>query len=768
MEGITNEKIADISFDIRLLDKLMDIILIIDKEGGILYANKSAVKIYGYTYNELINMDFFNLIEKDNIDIKELLEKDISLNITHYRKNGSKFNAGIKPIYKIEESIVISIERTDYCLYDIFSNNTILSKSLDIFDDAIVVFSRDFSIFLWSKGAEKKFGYSLDEVFGKDVSILIPDDKIEEFENRFSIVKQGNNIQCYETKRKDKNDKILDVSISVSPLFDCSENFNGVFAVYKDITGVVELTDKLRKSEERLRNALEGGRFGVWDWNVETNEFYNSHLMNEILGYSNNEIGSAKEDMLNKIHPEDIPNLEDRINRHFNGEDFVVEFRMKCKNEVYKWLRSKGRASEWSEDGRPLRMVGTHEDVTDKKLIEEELKKRYKQLEKLKEEAESANKAKSQFLANMSHEIRTPMNGIFGMVQLLGATDLNQEQHKYVGFLNESLNNLSAVIDDILDISKIELGNITLNEQPFDLKKTISSIYNNLLVTGNSKGLEVSYYLDPVIDFQIVSDELKLKQILNNIINNAVKFTEKGYISFRTGILRQSEKSVQVEFRIKDTGIGIDDYFKDKLFQNFSQCDTSINKKYKGTGLGLSISKQLAELLNGNIIFKSKKGEGSTFIFTCEFKKYNTISKILPEHFNNNQSNINYAKENQQVTILCVEDNIINQEVIGSIIKRKGYNYLSAYNGKEALKLLENNNISLILMDIQMSELNGYETTEIIRKKLDKEGRVPIIAITAYAMREDEEKCLAAGMNDYISKPFHLDEFYNIIEKHLK
>lgn len=761
MEGIKGENIVDIPFDIKLLDKLMDIILIIGKNGNILYANKNAVEIYGYTYNELININFFNLIDKDYIDIKELLEEGISLNSTHYRRDGSKFNAGIKPIYSIEEFTVISIERPSYCLYDIF-NNTIFLRLLDIFDDAAVVFSKDFNIFIWSKSAEKKFGYNSDEVFGKNVNILIPDNEIEELENRFSVVMQGKNIECYETKRKDKNGKILDVYISVLPLLDCSGNFNGAFAVYKDIT------DKFKKSEELFKNALEGGKFAVWDWNIETDEYYNSYLINELLGYNDNEIGNTKEDIINKIHPEDLSYVEDRINRHFNGEDYVAEFRMKCKNEEYKWIRSKGRVSEWSEDGRPLRMVGTHEDITDKKLIEGELKEKYRRSEKLKEEAENANKIKSQFLANMSHEIRTPMNGVFGMVQLLETTDLNQEQHKYVGILNESLNNLSVIIDDILDRSKIELGNITLNEEPFDLKKTINDIYYNLLVTGNLKGLEISYYLDPNINFQVVSDELKIKQVLNNLMNNAVKFTEKGYVSFKIKILQNNEKTVQIEFRIKDTGIGIDDSYKDKLFRNFSQGDIQINKEYKGTGLGLSISKQIAQRLNGDIVFESKKGEGSTFIFTCEFKKYNAIDSKLPGDFNNNQKCINYDKENQQFTILGVEDNLINQEVLESIIKRKGYNYLAAYNGKEALKLLEDNNVNLILMDIQMSELNGYETAEIIRREIDKESGIPIIAITAYAMREDAEKCMAAGMNDYIAKPFNLKEFYNVIEKHLK
>ena len=770
MEKIVSNNANDFYWEYDFLEKLSDNILIIDFRGNILHGNNNAVEIYGYTFDELIDLNINNLVDKNVIEANDLFIYGSTFNAIHYKKDGTKFIGDVKTL-KFDESskrIVISILTEAYSLFKMLSYNRIVSKSIEIFDDAIVVFTEHLKIYLWSKSAEKKFGYTLDDIYGKNLKILIPNDIIVEFECEIDTLKQGINIEGYVTKRIDKNGKLIDVSISISPLYDCRGKFIGAIGIYKDISDKVMLEKKLLKSEERWRTALEGGKFGVYDWNIENNIIDNSDLVNKILGYIDNEMGNTYEKTISKIHPDDISIVEEKIKRHFSGEEYIVEFRMKCKNDEYKWIRSKGKVSEWSEDGKPLRMIGTHEDITDKKLIEEELKLKYKQLEVLKEEAESASNAKSQFLANMSHEIRTPMNGILGMVQLLQSTALNKEQSKYVSLVKDSLKNLSDIVNDILDISKIEAGKISLNEEVFDLKKTINNLYSNLLVTGNAKGLEISYYLDPNINFPILSDEIKLKQILNNLISNAVKFTDAGYVSFRTQILSENDNNAKIEFRVKDTGIGINEKCNDKLFQYFNQGDISKNKKYQGTGLGLAISKQIAELFNGNIRFESKVGEGSTFIFTCEFKKYISENNDL---YNTNEmiefENGNNININNNFTILCVEDNIINQEVLKNIITKKGYEYLPAYNGNECLKLLKENKVDLILMDIQLPELNGFEITEIIRKEYDVENKIPIIAITAYAMREDKEKCIKGGMNDYIAKPFELELLYKTIETYL-
>lgn len=770
MKNTASDNLNHLYFEYDFLEKLTDSILIIDFKGNILYGNNNAIEIYGYTYDELISLNINNLIEQNTKKVNNLFINGSIFNAIHYKKDGTKFIGDVKTLNFDESSnkIVISILTEAYSLFKILRNNRIISKSLEIFDDALVVFTEDMKIYLWSKSAEKKFGYTLDEIFGKNLKILIPKDKINEFEYKLDILKQGKNIGGYETKRLHKGGKLIDVSILMSPLYDCKGKFIGALGIYKDITEKIDLENKLHESEERLELALEGGKIGIWDWDIKTNTIITSNLFSELIGYDSNKKTYANNEFKDILHVDDIDLIKEKTNSHFIGDKFDVEFRMKCMDNKYKWIRSRGKVIGWSEAGIPLRMVGTHEDINDRKLIEEELKEKYEQLVKLKEEAESANKAKSLFLANMSHEIRTPMNGIFGMVQLLQETALNQEQSKYVSLIKDSLKNLSDIVNDILDITKIESGKICLNEEAFDLKKTINNLYSNLLVAGNAKGLEISYYLDPNINFTIFSDEMKLKQILNNLICNAVKFTDEGYVSFRTRILSENDNNVKIEFRVKDTGIGINEKCNYKLFQHFSQGDISNNKKYQGTGLGLAISKQIAKLFNGDIRFESKVGQGSTFIFTCEFNKYISENNDL-----NNANDViefkndNNLNKNNNFTILCVEDNIINQEVLKNIITKKGYEYLPAYNGKECLKLLKENKIDLILMDIQLPELNGFQITEIIRKEYDLENKIPIIAITAYAMREDKEKCLNGGMNDYIAKPFDLELLYKTIETYL-
>lgn len=752
----------------EFLDKLSDNIILINNNGKILYANTSAIELYGYENDEIMNINIFDLMKKENIDNNDLFKDKVPFSAVHYRKDGLKFIGDVKILnFDISKDVMmISVSNDEYCIFDRLISNKIISKYFNVIDEALVVFTKDLNVYLWSKCAEKKFGYTADEIYGKSIITLLPQDRLDEFEYKIELLQQGGSIEGYETVRVDKNGNPLNVAVTISPMYDCKGEFMGALGIYKDITEKLELENKLFDTEERLRFVIEGSRLGIWDFNTTTNMIYTSNLFNELLGYTDESIVYPFDEIIDMVHKDDVDFVVDKLNRHLDGQNFDIEFRMKCKDGSFKWFRSKAKTCKSSIRGKPLRVIGSLEDITEKKKMTEELNEKYNQLKKLKEEAEYANKAKSQFIANVSHEIRTPLNGVFGMLQLLETLNLNKEQNKYTNLMKDSLNHLSEIINDILDISKIESGKLTLKAEPFDLKKLINNIYSNLLMTGNSKGLEISYYLDPNINFLVLGDELKLRQILDNLISNAVKFTDEGFISFRTKILSKQDNKIKVEFRVKDTGIGIGENCKNKLFQYFSQDDSSDSKKYQGTGLGLAISKQIAELFNGELTYDSKAGQGSTFTLICEFEK--VISKNHSEQSNTDTLAFNNVNnQSDKYTILCIEDNIINQEVLKNIITKKGYNYLPAYNGNEAFDILEVFNIDLILMDIQLPEINGFQITKIIRDKYDRENNIPIIAITAYAMREDKEKCLSAGMNDYLAKPYELEALYNIIEANL-
>lgn len=770
-EMTINEKIN--TYGKAFIENSQDIILVVDKMGRILFANQRAVEVYGYTYNELLKLSVFDLRNQDikkfsEKQLNEALKKGIQFKTYHYRKDGSRFLADVRSVHTNVESkdTVISIVRDITDIEKMSKDATMFSTSLDIFEDPFIVFTKENNVSHWSSGAEKKFGYKKEEIIGKNICKIIPEDRIDEFHKLISLIKEGKSFKNYETIRLDKDGREINVSLSVSPIRDADGIFTGTLAIYKDITDKKELTKKVHQYEERWRYALEGGQFGIWEWDIVNNKVFYANLFKVILGYDENEFGDSFEEWESRIHPEDLPLAMDKINRHFKGEEYVVEYRMRCKDNNYKWLRSRGKVTDWSEDGKPVKMIGTNEDISDRKIIEQELREKYKQLEALKQVADDANKAKSLFLANMSHEIRTPLNGILATIQLLQSTIVDAEQNKYIKMIKESGNILLAIINDLLDISKIEAGTYRLREESFDLKEVISGIHNNLSVASNLKGLEVRYYLDPAIDVQVVGDKLRLQQILNNLINNAVKFTDDGYVSLRVKKISSGSHGEKVEFRIEDSGIGIEDSFKKTIFQNFYQGDLSLSKKYMGTGLGLSISKQLAQLMNGDIWFESAVGQGSTFYFTCEFKKQTNFTEENQET-GTMADRINTSAQFNNKVILCVEDNIINQQVMEEIIIKKGYKYIAAYNGLEALNIINNNSVDLILMDIQLPELNGFEVTKTIRERETKEKHLPIIAMTAYAMIEDKDKCINAGMDEYITKPFDIEELYGVIERHL-
>ncbi|MHB8130841.1 MAG: PAS domain S-box protein [Mobilitalea sp.] len=755
------------------IENFMDIILIINNEGMILYGNKRAVETYGYSYEELVCLSIFDIRKHDNLakhQLKDALNKGIEFRAYHYKKDGTSFPVEVKSVYNYEYSnnVAVSIIRDITDIVKLSKDALMFNETMEIFDDAIVELTKDCEISLWSKGAEEKFGYQKDEVIGKSINILVPKDRYSELENKIDTIKVGNVIDRLETIRLHKNGSNVDVSISLAPLFDCKGAFNGAIGIYKDISEKIKLTKRLQEYEERWRYALEGGNFGVWDFNINSKEIFHYGKFNDGLGYDEKEIKNLNDDWFKLIHPNDISEVQNNLVKHLDGKDYIVEYRIKCKSNEYKWIRTKGRVFEWDLDGKPLRMVGTNEDITERKLFEQDINEKCIQLENLKEEADNANKAKSLFLANMSHEIRTPINGIMGTIQLLQLTKLDEEQERYTSLLKESTESLLVIINEILDISKIESNAIILNNKPFNLKETIRKIHDHLLINGNAKGLEISLYIDPTIIFQLLGDQYRLMQVLNNLISNAIKFTDKGQVSFRIIRVFSNDIIEKIEFQIRDSGIGIEEGFKDKIFSNFSQGDLSPNKKYMGSGLGLAIAKRIAGLMEGDIKFESRVGEGSLFIFSCEFKildnKDEAIIKetVVVDH----RSTLGNISVEEKI-ILVVEDNLMNQEIVQNLIKRKGFHCLAAYNGKEALDILREYKVDLIFMDIQMPELNGFDTTKIIRKEFQKETYIPIIAITAYAMDEDAEKCKEAGMDNYISKPFELEELYRMIESYL-
>ncbi|WP_165917144.1 ATP-binding protein [Flaviaesturariibacter aridisoli] len=365
---------------------------------------------------------------------------------------------------------------------------------------------------------------------------------------------------------------------------------------------------------------------------------------------------------------------------------------------------------------------------------------------------------KEQFLANMSHEIRTPMNAILGFTNLLRRSTLSPQQTQYVDYIYSSSQNLLTLINDILDLSKIEAGMMHIEQTPFSLSGLVGSVQVMFEEKARAKGLQFTINVEPSIHDTLSGDPVRLTQVLINLLSNAVKFTERGFVHFEVSALTQAEDQVVLQFRIKDSGVGIPPGKLNSIFDRFQQAEAETTRKFGGTGLGLAIVRQLIDLQGGHIHVDSEVGKGSEFLVRLPFRPIHNVTVAPVRAVDTVQNPI------QGMRILVAEDNQMNQQLIRHLMRQWGLDYLLVNNGREAVEALRQEPFAAVLMDIQMPEMDGYDATQAIRGELRSE--VPIIAMTAHAMTGEKERCLSFGMNDYISKPIKEQELYTILQQH--
>ncbi|MBS0170502.1 MAG: PAS domain S-box protein [Nitrospira sp.] len=647
------------------------------------------------------------------------------------------------------------------------------------------------NIIAWNTKAEQIFGWTRQEAIGRSMAeTIIPHAHREAHQrglDRFLKTGEGPILnKRIEVTALRRDGTEFPIELSLTPLR--LENAYSFTAFVVDISERKQAEEALRTSEARLTMTVQGSQIGIWDWNLTTGATYFSTQWKSQLGHDDTSLPNAFDEWRLRIHPEDQPLVHNTIQSCLDGErsHFEIEHRLQHRDGDYRWILSRGSLIR-DVYGVAARMVGIHIDTTDRKRSEEELRT-------AKEAAEAASKAKSEFLANMSHEIRTPMNGVLGTTELLLNSVLTDKQRHLASTVHRSGRTLLAIINDILDFSKIEAGKLDLECVDFDLLQVLEESLELFMEAGRRKKLHLAQQLDEQVPRYLKGDPVRFRQILMNLLSNAIKFTERGGITLIAEFLSGTPTHVRLRFAVADTGIGIPPAAKLRIFDAFSQADGSTTRQYGGTGLGLSIARQLVGLMGGTIAVDSEPGRGSTFSFTAEFELQplgtGSASPLAPcaplptpylvadpagswPQDPALSSGVAADEEEQEQTaghILLAEDSPVNREVAVGMLEQLGYQVEIAENGRQALLATEHNRFDLVLMDCQMPEMDGLTATAEIRRRDSGSDRaeLPIIALTANAMRGDRERCLAAGMDDYLTKPYTQLQLQEIMQKWLK
>src|SRR5579872_1919646 len=636
-----------------------------------------------------------------------------------------------------------------------------------------------------NRAAGTLLGYEPEELAGRRFPDLLAPGQAE-----------GSGSSPCELLRRDGTRLI--VEIRENPVCGNSGQVVGKRCAILDITERTSMERAQAQSNAQFRAFFEGAVIGIALVGLNGRPFRVNPTFCQMLGYSAEELCSMS--IADFTHPSDYGTGRTQFQAVIDGTRDGYQLEKRYVRQIGRVIWARTTASAVRDESGTLQFfIGTAEDITLRKAAEEKLKRYIIELEetrritqaqtrKLRRQSDELARArdaaleaarlKSEFLATVSHEIRTPMNGVIGMTELALDTELNAEQQEFIQTANSSAKHLLNIINDILDFSKIEAGKLDLDPEPFHLRNELAEIVSTMAWRAQQKELKLSYHVPPEVTDSLVGDSGRLRQIILNLLSNAIRFTERGEVTLIVECVKLEGKLCTVRFAVRDTGIGIPAEKQSLIFEAFSQADGSTHRKYGGTGLGLAISARLVHLMGGSIWVESTPGAGSTFYFTASFG-VGTQDRVAPINGADSAPD-NLPKHARALRILLAEDNVVNQRVAVHLLQKMGHSIQVVGDGSQVVGRLQQEPFDLVLMDVQMPEIDGYEATMQIRqleqrvragtfRPLDASafaaGRIPIIAMTAHAMSGDRDRCVEAGMDDYVPKPVEVSRLHETIER---
>jgi len=796
--------------DLRtIFNNVYDAILIHDLEGTILDANDRALELRQATREQLLGATLLDLSAPDAPigQLPDILQRVQAGETMRFEWRERRFSdqrpfdveVSLRKVTLSNRPVILAgvrdISDRKQAEQDLQESRNMLELVLDTIPQRVFWKDRESRFLGCNRAFAQDYHLSPDEIIGKtDLELpwaawahLYREDDANVIQTRTSKLN-------YEEPTHNCDGAQIWIRTSKIPLTNSQGDVLGVLGCYDDITARKRVEEALRDNEERLRLALTAANQGLYDLNLQTGEAIVSPEYATMLGYDPATFQETNGYWIERLHPHDRERVAGIYQAYVTGQmaDYQVEFRQRTQDGQWKWILSLGKIVAWDEAGHPLRMLGTHTDIDDRKRLEQELRQINLELEQRVEErtldlqraieaAEAANRAKSVFLANMSHELRTPLNAILGFAQLMTRDrTLDSEKRQQLCIINRSGEHLLYLINDILEMSKIEAGRTSYTSISFDLQSLLNTVEELFQLRAREKGLQFRVERVATLPTYIETDENKLRQVLINLIGNAIKFTQSGYVILRVQVEASNLASdldlgfemglyppspVTLWFELEDTGPGIDPAELDLLFEPFTQ---SRNRQVsqEGTGLGLPISRQFVRLMGGDLTVESRLGSGSLFKFSIQAQLAES-SPLSPAPVP--RPIVGLASNQPDYRMLVVEDHETNRQLLVQLLQAVGFGVRTATNGQEAIALWEHWQPHLIWMDMRMPIMNGYEATKQIRLREAQQALTStvIIALTASAFEEDRARVLDEGCDDFVRKPFQESQLLEKIAEHL-